>query len=422
MIPRIIFRLLQFSNLHLIVPLAILLKFIKIVTSLTLFNFLIILLSICIITGIIFLTYKKSPWVIVCLIHGLCFLSVDLMRFMTFKNRTDYFFLHHDFVDFIIALTAVAGILNRGTNDRLINFITICLHYWVIVIATTNRDVWMGLYSLADVMVIASSIMIRGIDKKALFNKIIDELKSEIICYACTKISDQLSIDRLVHIVKSVSLDSLIKNFNSFIAFVTAESDKSTIEYLTDINDLLVVVKNWISGTKPPKEIQYFLTALEMLPLTCCLVLVYCFNDPYMELNTIMVLLVLLCKEYYNIHVNFVISVDYLVKSQECITGHLDTVILSVNFVKTGVNTVNATIETVTNGIYRTIEITSDISYSIYSSTVSGVRNIIQYTKDNPYKVGFIGLLPLIGVVGYMGVNHYSSVSCVNQKKIENED
>jgi len=90
--------------------------------------------------------------------------------------------------------------------------------------------------------------------------------------------------------------------------------------------------------------------------------------------------------------------------------------------VKTGINTVNVTIETVTNGIYRTIEITSDISYSIYSSTVSGVRNIIEYTKANPYKVGFIGLLPLIGVVGYMGVNHYSPVSCLNEKETRSQN
>ena len=400
-------RLLTHFNLNLIIPFVILLKFIKVATALTVFKSLLLGLGIISVVTIILLSYKKSPWVIICLIHGLLFVCIDLIRFVTFKDRMDYFFIRYEFFDCVMALISITSILNRA-NNKWVQGVTICCHYIVMLIAVKNKDMWLLLYAVTDVMTIIAASMVRDIDKRALYDRIVKEIKQEIICYACNKITDKLTLEKVISVVKSLSIESLIDGTNSLIVFMTAKSEKSTIEYLEDTNNLLSWIKKWISGTIPPENVQLFLTVIVKLPIFCSSVLTLLVIDPYITPQTGFVLLILIGSEYYFLFNKFEMSTDYLMKSQECINGKLDTVILSVNVVKSGVETINVTIETVTNGINSTIEFTTNLTHSIYSNFVSGAENVVEYSKAHPYKVGFIGFLPLIGIAGYVGYNRYN--------------
>lgn len=369
----------------------------------------VMLLGILAGTAIALFTYKKSPWVIVCMLHSIVFVSVDLMRFITFKDRLDYFFIRYEFFDFAMAMISITSILNRN-NNKWVHCINILCHYIVIVIVARNRDAWMSLYLFTDMITIITSMMIRDIDKRILYDKIVKEIKQELICYACKKIKKTITLDKITKmLIQSLSVEAFIRNTRDLITYMTTESETSMLEYLQEMKNLLTLIKDWTAGIKPPIEVQYFLTGIGKFPILCSAWITFLFIDPYMTDETLFVVLLLICGENYYLYKNFELSTDYLIKSQEHVSDKLDTVITKIDIVKNGLDAINVTIETMTNGVKSTIKITTDFSCSIYSNFISGAQNVIEYSRKHPYKVGLIGLIPIIGVAGYLGYKRRNS-------------
>lgn len=400
----VVLRIFKHFDLDRLIPLVILLKIITVVTTITMVKF-VLLCGAILASGVsLMYTYKTNPWVIVCMVHGLLFISIDLIRFITFKDRMDYFFIRYEFFDFILALISITSILNR-TNNKLLYGVNMFCHYIVIIIAIKNKDYWMVLYTFTDLITTLVVMMLKEIDKRTLFDRIVKELKQEIICSSYKKLSDILTPDKILSAVKSITIDSLISGTNDLIGYMTKESDKSTVEYLRETSSILSFVKIWISGILPPENVQYFLTCIGKSPLTCSACITLTLIDPYITIKTSLLLVLLICWELYNLFNNFELSTDYLMKYNEKVSGILDTVIESVSVVSDGLDTLNVTIVTLNNGIKKTIEVTTNISDSVYSSFLTGTKTVADYTKAHPYKVALIGLIPVIGIAGYIGYN-----------------
>ncbi len=401
---KICFQVIRGLNLHVLVSIMFFLRILKLIQTISTLS-VSMTMFVCLI-GLILLillvvkhTYYNKPWVIICLLQTIFFVTVQFPAFITFRNRLDDFFINSNYVSLCLSINALSYLINIG-NKPIIFVFNLCCYVGVYFIALKGKDYWLGFNIFTEIVTIITIQIIRNIDGRTLYNQIVKVIINEIIKFMIIH-CDKNTLHQLNEIViNAVSIEALVKNINSVVRYMNEPSDKTIVEYLEEIKKSLMLVQCWFTFLVPPTIIHYYMMTISQLKLTVIALIIS--SSCVSEYTFQIIVLCSICEIISFLLDTSPSSLDLLIVNRNNISDTIDSVIVSIDTVSSGVKMITITINTIDNGVKK-----------VYDYSVETINDIGSYIINNPGKTIFS-----FGAVGIVTGSMYYFFKKSNSKKI----